>query len=728
MSLASSFSRIGLLRRLVRKELSEVLRDRRTIVTLVLMPLLLYPLLAVALRTFLLGSMVLPGPTIYWIGIHPGAEGRSVWRYLREGQRAIQERESPEELTAHRAPKGPLPPHQQPAPELRHKELEDLESAVIEGSVDVAIRPRPSGPFEVNRLNGDLALDWEVLYREDSSLGLETVRYLENVCAAANARLLAFRLYKRILPRKETPVRIRPSALQDPRPLRSALLAGLVPLILILMTITGAVYPAIDVTAGERERGTLEILAAAPVSRLSVLFAKYVAVFTVAMLTALVNLGTMAVTLYVSGVGESLFGTGGLSPWVLAQVLALLLLFAAFFSAVLLVLTSFARSFKEAQAYLVPLMLLALMPGVLSLVPGLRLQGPLAVAPLINIALLTRDLLEGTASAGVAVVVVLATLLYALAALALAARVFGAEAVLYSQQSSWGDLFHRPSEMRTAATPAAALMCLALLFPASFVVNGLLTLKGDQSLAGKLTERALANVLLFGCFPLVSAWLGRVRLSSALRMARPSWSGWVPALLLGLCLWPWTHEVILALRNAGMASLGAEYQDPVQEGLKPGREISLVLIVLVLAVLPAVLEELFFRGYLFSALLGAMRPWPAILASAALFGAFHLVLASLLAVERFLPSILLGIVLGWISWKTRSVWPGMLLHALHNGCGMLLRYYQPRSAELGWSVSGQDHLPITLLVASALTSVVGLVWVWRLGPSWSSLTSWRDTP
>ncbi len=128
------------------------------------------------------------------------------------------------------------------------------------------------------------------------------------------------------------------------------------------------------------------------------------------------------------------------------QVLALLLLFAAFFSAVLLALTSFARSFKEAQAYLVPLMLLALMPGILSLMPGLQLEGPLAIAPLLNIALLTRDLLEGSASPVIAVVVVAATLLYALAALALAARIFGAEAVLYSQSGGWTDLFRRAAK------------------------------------------------------------------------------------------------------------------------------------------------------------------------------------------------------------------------------------------------------------------------------------------
>ena len=72
----------------------------------------------------------------------------------------------------------------------------------------------------------------------------------------------------------------------------------------------GAVYPAIDLTAGERERGTLEMLIAAPVPRLGLLLAKYAAVLTVALLTALVNLAAMTITVHSTGLAASLFGAG----------------------------------------------------------------------------------------------------------------------------------------------------------------------------------------------------------------------------------------------------------------------------------------------------------------------------------------------------------------------------------------------------------------------------------
>src|SRR4029077_16993702 len=121
----------------------------------------------------------------------------------------------------------------------------------------------------------------------------------------------------------------------------------------------------------------------------------YVAVLTVAILTALVNLVAMTITAHSTGLAASLFG-GGMTFGVVIKVLLLLVLFAAFFSAILLAITSCARSFKEAQAYIIPLMLLCLVPGIICLMPALQFPGTRAVVPLVNIVLLARDLLEGS--------------------------------------------------------------------------------------------------------------------------------------------------------------------------------------------------------------------------------------------------------------------------------------------------------------------------------------------
>jgi hypothetical protein len=91
-------------------------------------------------------------------------------------------------------------------------------------------------------------------------------------------------------------------------------------------------------------------------------------------------------------------------------------------------------------------MLLAIAPGFLSVMPGIELSGVLAVVPLVNIVLLARDVLQGNINPLVAGAAVVSTALYGVASLALAARVFGSDAILYGSQGSWADLFRRPDE------------------------------------------------------------------------------------------------------------------------------------------------------------------------------------------------------------------------------------------------------------------------------------------
>jgi ABC-2 type transport system permease protein/sodium transport system permease protein len=687
---------LGRLLRLARKELNESLRDRRTIFTLILMPLLLYPLLAVAFTQIMAGSKAETATRQYWLGFASEAEARSFSRHLLNGLDVMWHRSLPPGTRLR--PDSPQPPQHAPLPILQFRVVKDLREAVQKGRVDLAFRFDPPGRFE-----RPLAERGEVFFRKGDAVGMAALRYVEFLCAEAN-------VYEVSGQQRSSPVSLLPVAQPDLVPPKSTLLPALVPLILILMTITGAVYPAIDLTAGERERGTLEVLVAAPIPRLSVLFAKYVAVLTVAVLTALVNLGTMTATLYAVQMDRAVF-QGGLSPLVFIQVLGLLLLFASFFSAVLLTITSFARSFKEAQAYLIPLMLAALMPGMLALFPDLKLGPALAVVPLINVVLLARDVFAGSVSPALAALVTATTLLYAVGALAVAARIFGTEAVL-SEQSAWSDFWRRPAQAQDAATPSAALLCLAVMFPAYFLMVGGLS-RLELSPAGRLVVMALANVPLFLGFPLASAWLGRVRLRPAFRLRRAGWLGTAAALLLGLSLWPFISELVLALREFGFTSLSPEHLKRSQEVTQQLRRLPPESVVLALAVIPAVLEELFFRGYLFSALLkGRMRPGVVVFATAALFALFHLFLPGAVAVERLPVAFLLGLVLGWVAWRTGSVVPGILLHAAHNATLVLLSYYEPQIAERQWIVSADDHLPAWLLLAAGATAVVAALGVW----------------
>lgn len=437
-----SLARVG---RLIRKELSESLRDRRTLLTLVLMPLLLYPLLGLVYLVYFRSPLLAAPRTVYRIGFRTRTEGKLLVPELTRGEKVLLRDQGFLDLADNPGSMArQLEPHAEILPVLKFFEINDPEEEVLAGHVDVAMRLLKATGQPGQRGDENQTTDWDVYYQRDSPTGRSAVHYLQRLLSASAVDSLGRRVStaggaKQRVP----PILLQPQPLANPKGERHTLLGALLPLILVLMTITGAVYPAIDLTAGERERGTLEILMAAPVPRVSILLAKYVAVLTVALLTALINLGMMTATILVLGVGPGLLSTGPRIILVLFEVLGLLILLSAFFSAVLLTLTSLARSFKEAQAYLIPLMLVALTPGMLSLLPDLKLEGTYLWVPLLNIVLLSRDLLDGAAQPLAAGLVVLITILYAVAALVLAARIFGQSAVPSGEEGWLGRLLHR---------------------------------------------------------------------------------------------------------------------------------------------------------------------------------------------------------------------------------------------------------------------------------------------
>jgi ABC-2 type transport system permease protein/sodium transport system permease protein len=191
-------------------------------------------------------------------------------------------------------------------------------------------------------------------------------------------------------------------------------------------------------------------------------------------------------------------------------------------------------------------------------------------------------------------------------------------------------------------------------------------------------------------------------------------------------LWPWAHELIKVLRQVGVSSLPESYLEQMAARMAEWRTIPPYFLVVVLGIVPAVMEELFFRGFLFSALLGEQRQAGAATAtigSAALFALFHVLVPGGLSVERLVSSLVMGLVLGWLAYASGSVVPGVLLHALHNSLLLLLAYHEPQLIRTGWLAQAQEHVPGWLLAASGMGVVVGLGWL-----AWLTRTRRRETP
>jgi ABC-2 type transport system permease protein/sodium transport system permease protein len=698
----------GRLLRLCLKELRETLRDRRTIVTLVLMPLLVYPLLSILFNRLLSSPRSNKSQFSCVIGLDVAKEDNEQFRnYMLLSEEVLRRRQALPKSEGREKSQASSVVGQQadPEPTIQWWSGTNLEKPVAAGQVDVGVvvrRPDTSRPGRT--------LQVQLLYRESSALSQIGLDYLQRRFGAFNEQYLVERLQV-VGVNARPPIMCEVQAIRDARPAVS--LTTLIPLILILMTITGAVYPAIDLTAGERERGTLESLMAAPVPRLSLLTAKYVAVVTVALLTAVANLFAMTVTLVTTGLSEAVFGPNGLPPVLIAQVFALLILFAAFFSAILLAVTSFARSFKEAQAYLIPLMLLSLAPGMISLMPGLKFDGMFSILPLVNIVLLARDLMEGQVNATLATVAVMSTAIYAVAAIALAARIFGTDAILYGSQATWSDLLLRRPESRTAPSVSGALLLLAVLFPVYFLLaNGLQRLDW-LSMSIRLALSGLITAALFAGFPAVSSILQRVRLRDAFRVCPAAVAGFAAAVMFGCSLWPLAHELVLLSRTLGFNTLSPEQIQGAEKVVETLRQLSPAFVLFALAVIPAVCEELFFRGYLFAALRQRFSAAGTILITAVLFGTFHVVVTSGLSIERLLPSAFLGLMLGWVCSRTGSVLPGMLLHVVHNGLLLLIMIYRDGLQKLGWGLAEQEHMPrMWLLVSAVCMLLAALLLIW----------------
>ncbi len=732
-----SDSRLRRVTRLALKECRDSLRDRRTVLTLFLMPLLLYPLLAIGFQQFLLSQALNAPPEEYRIAITGVEDKGFLLRLLSIYGTPPADPKLNFFSSRPVASEDPLLPEVTP---VRLIEVADPAMAVTLGEVDLWIKMTNAPPGERPEIPPwrPLAVRVELIYLESSSLGERLAEYFDRWMTSADIGFLEqrlnaagerFRTAASTLPGDVPPEArrifleasngtfpLRPLAIQE-APIKTETegpsglvsLAGLIPLVLILMTITGAVYPAIDLTAGERERGTLELVIASPVPRLDVLVAKYAAVLIVAVLTATANLVCMASTIAVSGFGPILFENSVISLGAILQIIGLLVLFAAFFSGLLLALASVARSFKEAQVYVIPLMLVAMTPGFIALFPGIELQGLLCITPLLNVVLLSRDLIEGNGSFVALSIVAGSTLVYAVIALAIAARIFGAESVLNSTPGSLGDLFRRPRAPRASVPIPAVLLASTIAFPVQLLLQSAVARFGGEDTLTRVLLASAVQILLFIGLPTIVILTANVRIRNALGTKRPvSPLIFLSALLLGTSLWPLAHELILGLQQLGFGGFNESLLKRYQENIEQLRSISTVILILGFAILPALSEEYFFRGFVMRSLGTRLKPIGTIIASALLFGLFHLVTPTQIQLERFVTSSLLGLVLGLVAYRSQSLWPSMLLHATHNGLLMLLFAYQPELEALGFGVEEQDHLPITWLVASVVATVIGL--------------------
>ncbi len=655
-----------------RKELRETLRDRRTLAVMILLPLVLYPVMSVlAAEWFISHEMSRQARqskvTVAGEGAHllepalikataPARTGAAGDGEAAEAP-ALMQVTRVDNLTIDRKQGGRV--------------LAELGTDAI-----VFVGAPAPGVAESER-----SLPVEIVYdptSDASSLAEERISdALEHWADAEVARRLED---EKLAPGFVRPIELARASLASRGKVGRTEIAKTIPFMIVLMVLMGAFYPAIDLTAGEKERGTLEPLLATPAPRRTVMAGKLLTVATISALTGLLNLLCMAGAAlwiarsaarsqHVSLPFGQLFSS---APWG-AIGLSLVALAAAtlLFSGLMMAVASLARGFKEAQSLLTPVYLVATMPAMVSLMPGTELSYGAALVPIANVALLLKGAIAGSLAIGPTLVALAASAGWAFAALALAARIYDSERLLFAPEEAPGlargwRAWLPARAPRTASSTAGAAArpleageALALFaFCALFlmVIGSELQTMGFAGISASLWVCLAAPVLMF-----VRWRTGDV--VGTLGLARPSGRHLAGAAMIGASGWIVLATAILPIQEA-LFPTPPELQKAM-EGLV-GPDAPLLVTLFAIAITPAICEELLCRGVLARALVAPLGRGGAVVVSAILFAGLHL------SAYRFVPTFLLGVVLATVALRTRSLWTSMIVHAFNNGAVVLL--------------------------------------------------------
>ena len=646
----------------VRKELRETFRDRRTLFMMLVIPTLLYPALFVALEQLaLFGQRRLEdqAPAVAVAGAADVREfmGRDTLLRL--------------------APAADATP-----------------AAVRDGRVQAAVLVEPgAGAESTTRVR--------VLFDESDDRSRRAHQIVWERLNLWSDTVLERRLAARGLPPTfAAPLALADSSVATAQEAGGYALGRFLPGILVLMTLLGAFYPAIDMAAGEKERGTLETLLTAPVPSREIVTGKFLAVALLGMTAAVINLLSMLLT-FQSGVFR--FGKAAnlqfSLPWGSALLVMLgLIPLAILFAALFLGIAVRSQSFKEAQNALTPVQLAVIIPVMLVGLPGIEATPLISALPVAGVAILFRDLMSGTARLGPSLIAFGASVAYAALALRFAARAFGREDVLFGGGSSaaprggWGERMTRwRSGSRGVPLPAEAFAFIAVI--------ALLYFHLGSAFQGSMGERGLlfSEILLLAVPAVAFAVLGPYDARHTLALRRPSGRTLAAALLIALGGIPlgwligWLQ--LQAFPGAAEALSGLEKLVTATDARR-----ALWLLVLV-ALTPAICEELVFRGVLLQSLGRELPMARAVATSALVFGAFHL---SGETAIRLLPTAWIGLLMGIVVWHARSIFASMLMHFVNNGIVVLI-LWQPEVRR--FLLDGERPATIPLVLGPVLLGV-----------------------
>ncbi len=391
-----------------RKELREALRDRRTLISTLIVPLIIFPLLSAGLGaaiSTLIGKAKEEIPSVMILG---GEDSPQILAEL---------------CGSSKIKIVPTAPNWKD--QIVNKEIR----AAVEIPIGFQSDVTQQKPVTVLIHN----------YEGDLKSGIATDN-IQKALEAYRDRVVHDSLSARNIPESMLkPFEVKENNVAPLEKVGAAAFGGLIGYMVILLCLVGSMYPAIDLTAGEKERGTMETILSSPIDRVDLVFGKFFLVLTAGLVTAALSVTSMGVSFAVL---EHLhaFDSAGAAAAAQMQlhihfatvisIFVMVLPVAVLFAAGLMTVALFAKSYKEAQSYISPLMFVVIIPAVAAMLP-IDLTAKLALVPILNASLLCKELVTGTYHWNFIAIIFLSTCVYAGAALFLAVKMFQREDVLF---------------------------------------------------------------------------------------------------------------------------------------------------------------------------------------------------------------------------------------------------------------------------------------------------------
>ncbi len=624
---------------LIKKEIMEILRDKKTLIIMVLVPLIMYPLLIIGMT---LGMSLI---------MQSEEEQEHIVGYYLEDKAYLQ-----------------------PIEELYQREEWDFEISFVGASAENKNAVLDMADVWIGFEERAEGIYITVDYTSANTESEYTADALEELADRYREELLMANLVREGLSKDFLyPVVFKAVDSATATETVGMSIGGAMGMLLITMIVLGAFYPAVDITTGEKERGTLETLLTLPVTNFQMIMSKYVAVTLFACVTAVVSMISLAgaVAFLLLGMPEE--SAGGMEQVQLAgylssipMLLVALVTTAMLITALCMCFCIFAKSTKEANNYITPVMLVIMFASMIGMVPSIELNYRFALVPLVNVSLLIKQVFSQQMDIILAGITVLVNMGYSIIVIWILAKMYDSEDILFSDGFRSFRILQKRSDIREGTIPANGdiLMCIAVVFLGMIYIGNMV---GARNFFASL----VVNQLFLMVTPLFVVWYMKSDKKTLFCIEIPKLR-YIAGTLI-------TYAGVFCIIMLVSMPMTALFQESTQNMADAFTEIvkqPFIVLVIVVALMPAVGEELLFRGLIFGSLRSRIQVKWAILISALIFGLFHMSLV------KFLPTACLGAFLAYIVWRGKSIFLSMMIHFLNNFLSLVAMKYPEESGRI----------------------------------------------